>query len=260
MAFSEALKLAVRRCAHFSCAVCHDHGVEIHHLLPQAEGGPDTDENACPLCPSCHEKYGANPTKRKFLREARDNWYDLCAKRFVSDAAQIEQFIHLFENLATKEDVVGAIRQAKESPPAVTNSDEISELPIELKEAPLTEVAVKGYLRWMYSGLRHSGSDAVRSLTKDLLTIGYRDISELHRVLALTKEAVADVVQAKRDEGVNMDSHSDIFAPRLMLAVLDERWCQKFHPSVANKFERSGHWVVRTKSECIVALAQDQKA
>ena len=73
--FSESTKVAVRRKAHLRCCLCHDIGVEVHHILPQAEGGSDNPENAAPLCPSCHEKYGANPTKRKFIREARDVWY-----------------------------------------------------------------------------------------------------------------------------------------------------------------------------------------
>jgi hypothetical protein len=62
--------------------------VEIHHILPQAEGGSDEEDNAAPLCASCHETYGANPTKRKFIREARDWWYETCAKRYApgSDA------------------------------------------------------------------------------------------------------------------------------------------------------------------------------
>jgi hypothetical protein len=88
VAFSETLKRGVRRKAHFRCCLCQAVLVEVHHIVPEAEGGSDEEDNAAPLCASCHEIYGANPTKRKFIREARDWWYETCAKRHApgSDA------------------------------------------------------------------------------------------------------------------------------------------------------------------------------
>ena len=68
MPFSEALKLSMKRRAHFSCCLCHTLGVEVHHIVPRADGGSDDEDNAAPLCPTCHETYGANPIKRKFIR------------------------------------------------------------------------------------------------------------------------------------------------------------------------------------------------
>jgi len=93
MAFSEKLKAQVRKLSHHSCCLCKRLEVEIHHIVPQEEGGPDTFDNAAPLCPSCHETYGANPVKRKFITEARDNWYDICAKRYRSDADRIDELL-----------------------------------------------------------------------------------------------------------------------------------------------------------------------
>lgn len=90
MAFPEKLKIDIRRRAHFSCCLCKSLGVEIHHIEPQEEGSPDTDDNAAPLCPSCHETYGANPQKRKFIREARDLWYEICEKRYATDPQQLK--------------------------------------------------------------------------------------------------------------------------------------------------------------------------
>jgi hypothetical protein len=106
MAFSEQLKLAVKRRAHFQCCLCHALYVEIHHIIPQSEGGPDTEDNAAPLCPSCHETYGANPEKRKFIKEVRAFWYELCATRFTSDETQIKIVISdALKNVVTKEDL-----------------------------------------------------------------------------------------------------------------------------------------------------------
>jgi hypothetical protein len=76
MPFSEALKASVRRQALGRCCICQEPFVEIHHIIPQAENGPDTEDNAAPLCSNCHDRYGDNPKKRKMIREYRDNWYD----------------------------------------------------------------------------------------------------------------------------------------------------------------------------------------
>lgn len=75
MAFSEKLKKEVRMKADGKCVICHKPFVEVHHIIPQAENGPDTIDNAVPVCAYCHDLFGANPTKRKQLKEMRDSWY-----------------------------------------------------------------------------------------------------------------------------------------------------------------------------------------
>ena len=76
MAFSEALKKKVRKKSGGVCAVCHKPMVEIHHIKLQSENGEDTFENAIALCARCHFLYGDSPSKRKQLKEIRDNWYE----------------------------------------------------------------------------------------------------------------------------------------------------------------------------------------
>lgn len=93
MAFSEQLKLEIRRRSHHSCCLCKTVGIEIHHIIPQEEKGPDLFKNAAPLCPSCHETFGANPTKRKMIKEARDLWYEICDARYKSDEDRISELI-----------------------------------------------------------------------------------------------------------------------------------------------------------------------
>lgn len=105
MAFSEVVTREIRRRAHFQCCLCKALGIEIHHIVPQAEGGPDTTDNAAPLCPSCHETYGANPTKRKFIREARDLWYEICDKRYAPETSLLHEVHAVVSNTASKEDV-----------------------------------------------------------------------------------------------------------------------------------------------------------
>lgn len=105
MPFQSSVALEVRRKCHFQCCLCKSIGVEIHHIVPQAEGGSDLPENAAPLCPTCHETYGANRIKRKFIREARDFWYEVCAKRYASDASALHAIESAIARVATKEDV-----------------------------------------------------------------------------------------------------------------------------------------------------------
>lgn len=105
MAFNDAVKLKVKRKAHFTCCLCKALGVEVHHIIPQEEVGPDTEDNAAPLCPSCHEAYGANPQKRKFIREARDFWYEICEKRYASDSDRFDEIKDLLKNTVSYDDL-----------------------------------------------------------------------------------------------------------------------------------------------------------
>ncbi len=105
MAFTEAPKLKIKRKAHFTCCLCKAIGIEVHHIIPQDKGGPDTEDNAAPLCPSCHEAYGTNPQKRKFIRETRDFWYEICEKRYASDSDRIDEIKSLLEKTVSYDDL-----------------------------------------------------------------------------------------------------------------------------------------------------------
>jgi len=66
--------------AHYTCVMCRGQGIlEVHHIIPQSENGPDDLQNAVPLCPNCHTQYGDNPHLRKEIRERRNWWWDHCA-------------------------------------------------------------------------------------------------------------------------------------------------------------------------------------
>lgn len=69
------------------CCLCHKFcgiKIEIHHIKPRAEGGPDTLQNAIPLCFDCHadmRTYDAKHPKGTKYTEAeltrfRDNWFE----------------------------------------------------------------------------------------------------------------------------------------------------------------------------------------
>lgn len=61
MPFTETIKKTVRKLSDQRCCVCHhiQIGVDIHHIVPVSDDGPDTIDNAAPLCPNCHRLYGA---------------------------------------------------------------------------------------------------------------------------------------------------------------------------------------------------------
>ena len=103
MAFSEKLKKQIRKRCHMRCCLCHDIGVEIHHIVPQAQNGADDERNAAPLCPTCHNRYGANPDKRKFLTECRDNWYEICDNRY-SNESELQEMRAMLHSLVDAND------------------------------------------------------------------------------------------------------------------------------------------------------------
>lgn len=137
MPFPEPLKLTIRQRAHFRCCLCRTIGVEIHHIIPQEENGPDTEENAAPLCPSCHEIYGANPTKRKFIREARDFWYETCTKTYESSGLTLTHLNEALTSVATRNDIerisdqLSRLIQASQAQDDFSTKEDFKPVPLE---------------------------------------------------------------------------------------------------------------------------------
>jgi hypothetical protein len=63
--------------------------MEMDHIVQAADGGPDTQDNAIPVCFDCHAEIHAyndrHPKGRKFsaeeLRGHRDQWLQICRER-----------------------------------------------------------------------------------------------------------------------------------------------------------------------------------
>ena len=108
MGFSESLKVKIRKRADFHCCWCRrrpdSYTLDVHHIIPEAEGGSDTENNAAPLCPNCHRMLGANQQMRKQIRERRDHWYEICAERYAAYAER-KGITSSLQNPATKDDV-----------------------------------------------------------------------------------------------------------------------------------------------------------
>ena len=93
MAFSEKIKKEVRKKSAGMCVLCKEPFVEIHHIVPQSEGGDDTIDNAAPLCAGCHDKYGDNPKKRKQIIEMRDSWYEII-EQMINPKIEVKNYVY----------------------------------------------------------------------------------------------------------------------------------------------------------------------
>ena len=101
MPFSESLKKKIRKQSQGRCCICQNFPVEIHHIIPQAERGSDNEENAAPLCPTCHTIHGDNPKMRKQIRERRDDWLEHC--RISTVNAKLNAISDNLPNLVAKD-------------------------------------------------------------------------------------------------------------------------------------------------------------
>ena len=230
MGFPEKLKTEVRRRAHLACCICHDVGVEIHHIVPQSDGGSDDEDNAAPLCPSCHERYGANPTKRKLIRQARDLWFELCAERFASDRNGLERIHAALDGVATKKDIEGVLAAMNNLASPAAERSELADLPWGLTGRPITGDSVRTYMRWLYGDIAHCGPEYCARIVRDLNHLGYSDIGELHAVVGDTRGPFADFASEQRGRGMNLDQHTDHYFLKLFLALFDEGYCAIHYP------------------------------
>jgi hypothetical protein len=88
--FSEETKRIARSKAHHRCVICQiEPFLDVHHIVPESEGGPDDLDNAAPLCAGCHDKYGNDPNKRKQIKEMREDWYRICEAKFKDPDVQL---------------------------------------------------------------------------------------------------------------------------------------------------------------------------
>jgi HNH endonuclease len=80
------------------CCLCDKlHGIQVHHIQPNEDGGSDDISNAIPLCPNCHDEihggYASGRSTRKYtfseLRLHRD--------RMIAAVTRQTGFVHTFE-------------------------------------------------------------------------------------------------------------------------------------------------------------------
>lgn len=91
MPFSKKVREESLVRSHRHCCVCHlfsGRDVNVHHIIQESDGGPNTLDNAIVLCLKCHSEAGhyntRHPLGTKYspeeLRKHRDQWWELCVK------------------------------------------------------------------------------------------------------------------------------------------------------------------------------------
>ncbi|MGY4253400.1 hypothetical protein ACVI1L_000468 [Bradyrhizobium sp. USDA 4516] len=69
--------------------------LEVHHVRPLAEGGPDTTDNACACCPNCHRQLhlgmNAGTLRRRLLSRAAPYLVDYPAKKKGTRSSSAEE-------------------------------------------------------------------------------------------------------------------------------------------------------------------------
>ena len=198
MPFAESLKVRIRKKCHQRCCLCHALGVEIHHILPQEKGGPNTEANAAPLCPTCHETYGANPQKRKFIRESRDFWYEICESRYP-DRKVFEDIRATLQKTATKENLesiensllqkIATLESAVQGAIARQSSEELKEYSTEFAR-------LLHDLKGPITGIRAVTSFLKREATEQNLKLKHDYVADLSAYGDLTVKMVVELESA----------------------------------------------------------------
>jgi hypothetical protein len=93
MAFSLNIRLDALISCQRQCCLCHERKhtrMQCHHIIQEADDGPDTFENCIPLCPDCHAEvlafnpkhpFGGTPYHPEELKRRRDDWYAIVRQR-----------------------------------------------------------------------------------------------------------------------------------------------------------------------------------
>src|SRR2546425_1167678 len=85
------------------CCVCHHSKsvkVEVHHIVPESQGGANEIENAITLCFDCHADAGhynpSHPRGTKFspseLRRHRDEWHFMVRQHAIQSPDAVDHF------------------------------------------------------------------------------------------------------------------------------------------------------------------------
>jgi hypothetical protein len=97
MPFSPHVKAKLfARCARHCCLCLKQCGtnIEVDHIIPESEGGPDTEDNGIPVCFDCHQEVKAyndkhsrgNKFRPEELYKRRDDAYKLVESGRIYDA------------------------------------------------------------------------------------------------------------------------------------------------------------------------------
>lgn len=133
MPFPSAVKARIFvRCARICCLCFKQTGarIEAAHIIAEADGGSNEDENAIPLCFDCHEEIGSynphHPKGNKFtpeeLVQRRDALYQL-VERGIIQAQIIATRLGLLPQISGNQSVIQSIERETSAPSYVPSKD-----------------------------------------------------------------------------------------------------------------------------------------
>ena len=103
MPFPAVVRLEALIACQRQCCLCNERKhtrMQCHHIIQEADGGPDTFENCIPLCPDCHAEvqafnprhpFGGTPYHPSELKRRRDDWYAAVGERSKALAADLHR-------------------------------------------------------------------------------------------------------------------------------------------------------------------------
>ena len=108
MSFPLKVRLEALIACQRHCALCQERKhtrLQCHHIIPEADSGPDTFDNCIPLCPDCHAEvlafnprhpFGGTPYHSEELIRRRDDWYAIINRRSSELATSLNRSPHAY--------------------------------------------------------------------------------------------------------------------------------------------------------------------
>jgi hypothetical protein len=221
VAFPEAEVRALLAACHRRCCICHrfcGFKMELDHMIPRYEGGPDTIDNAIPVCFECHAEIHAyndqHPRGRKCrpeeLRLHKQQWLDMCKQGGVflasipprTDVGPIQALIDELEfNQATAACAAEVPHLLTSAHFALTQFDRcISEAVLSLLELDLKERLINAYAAMRRANNQIDAIAPARSGEAQALAVN-RTRDRLNETSPLIQEALARLRQVLAPEG-----------------------------------------------------------
>lgn len=103
MPFSQKIRQDSLIACQRHCCICHERKyiqMQCHHIIQEADNGPNSFDNCIPLCPDCHAKvkafdprhpFGGTPYHLLELKRLRDDWYAVIKRRYQDLAVNLHR-------------------------------------------------------------------------------------------------------------------------------------------------------------------------
>jgi HNH endonuclease len=221
MAFPDKEAQELLASCHRRCCICHrfcGFKMELDHILPKGDGGPDSIENAIAVCFECHAEIHAyndkHPRGRKYrpeeLKRHKAQWLDICksSAQFLAsipprtDVGPLQALIDELEFNQSVAESADEVAQVKTSAYfAVAQFQRcVSEGILSLLEPSLKAAVIKSYVVMERANTQVDAIPTARSGQPHALAVNdARD--RLREALPLIRETLTSLSKALSQEG-----------------------------------------------------------